>query len=84
MQQQKASTQQQIKVQKSLNRTGHALRVQSAHEGGRLSDLRTGRLILQEVFLVLFSNEAESTSGPQCSRKDVNGKFQAHHRKSNL
>jgi hypothetical protein len=33
-----------VTLKQSLNRPGHALRVQSGHEGGGLSDLRTGRL----------------------------------------
>jgi hypothetical protein len=43
----------------------------------RLSALRTGRLYPQEMLLVLFMLEAESTPGLKCDGKDyVNEKFQ--------
>ena len=38
--------------------------VTTAQYGGRLSALRTGHLYPQEILLVLFLLEAESTPGP--------------------
>jgi len=42
----------------------------TAQDGGRLSALRTGRLYPQEMLLVLFLLEAESTPRPWCDRRD--------------
>ena len=58
---------------------------QTAHEGGKVGSL-THRppLLPRNCSWYSFLLEAESTPGPQCSRKDyVNEKFQWHHRESN-
>jgi len=82
------------KVKQSNYRTGQVLRVpgvwgsqilrQSAHAGGKIVTLRTGRLYPRKWFWYSFLLEAESTPGPKCGWKDyVNEIFQWNHRESN-
>ena len=58
---------------------------QSAHEGGKVViPMHRPLLPLRKYSWYSFVLQAESTSGPQCGRKDcVNEKFQRYHRESN-
>jgi len=84
-----------MKVKQSHYRPGPALRVPGgwgsqisrhlAHEGGKVvSPKNRPPLPHRKYSWYSFLLEADSTPGPQCSRKDyVNEKFQWHHRHSN-